>query len=83
MSFKTAQKPICPCMKQSEGCDCTCDKCAEITALLTGLRTVCGKVGATFCACEACKSDSLWRTSLENKSTLWAGAVPCGKEKLP
>ena len=38
MSLKTVEKCICPCMQQSDGCDCTCDKCSEVTNLLKGLR---------------------------------------------
>lgn len=41
MSLKTVEKSICPCMRQSDGCDCTCDKCAQITNLLRGLREAC------------------------------------------
>lgn len=83
MCAKTVEKSICACMKQSNGCDCTCDKCAEITALLEGLRGAYGKVSANFCSCSACASDSVWRTSLQSKSTLRAGVMVCGKKKLP
>jgi hypothetical protein len=80
MALKTVEKLICPCMRQSDGCDCTCDKCSEITLLVKGLREAYGKVTADFCDCSACNSDSVWRTSLSSKSTLRAGVLVCGKK---
>ena len=44
MSLKTVETMIRPCMRQSDGCDCTCDKCSEITLVLKGLREAHGKV---------------------------------------
>jgi hypothetical protein len=83
MSLKAVEKSICLCMRQSDGCDCTCDKCAQITSLLRGLREAYGSVTADFCACAACNSDSAWRQSLQSKSTLRAGVMVCGKKSLP
>ena len=38
MALKTVETMIYPCMRQSDGCNCTCDKCSEITLILKGLR---------------------------------------------
>ena len=80
MARKPVKKLTCPCMRQSDGCDCMCDKCSEITLLLKELREAYGKVTADFCGCSACNYDSAWRTSLASKSTFRAGVLVCVKK---
>ena len=82
IALKAVEKMICLCMRQSDGYDCTCDKCYEITLLLKGLREAQGKVSADFYKCSACNSDYVWRTSLGSKSTLRTGVLVCGRKNV-